>query len=348
MKKKILIFCIYLAGVIGLIAFVAVRFNTLPAPLLNSNLDNFGELYLMNYVNDFRIPISNPEDRAVYAQARQKVMDEVPVQDAEIITFGDSFFNWIHLYPFPQRIADETNRPVRHFQTYYAEEHLTNIDYDTTQARVVVYEVVERYIPLLFSKKYRANLAQQHEIKNRKLDYIFVKEPEKKYSVLLQKSWLSHHIYSFIATIKFKLFDELPATTPVYSEEPPMLFYSELFNGRATSYNFDFSEEDIYEMCDGIEALAKTLEEDFNMKFVFLPLPNPVSVHYDLIGRDDYNQLISRIGTELDNRNIVNVKVYEPFMQSGEILYFPNDTHWNHKAIDITAKEVKSVIDNLN
>ena len=114
MSEKALKWIVGIAGAVCIYAFLAVRceplFNfvllekTLPEYWENTK---YGELYYFNYIKHFRErgPAKVYTEIPAYRQASK-------IQDADILTFGDSFFDFSRMVTFPERLSDTLHRKV--------------------------------------------------------------------------------------------------------------------------------------------------------------------------------------------------------------------------------------------
>ena len=137
--------------------------------------------------------------------------------------------------------------------------------------------------------------------------------------------------------------------TPVYSlaYETPWLFYYEQTNDEPTSFYYKHSQGEINTICDNIADLAEKLDEKYNMKMVFMPIPSKYTVYHDLLNNDEYNDFLPLLYKGLKERSITVINLYDEYINSDEILYYGTDTHWNRKGLDIAVNKTIKVIDSI-
>jgi alginate O-acetyltransferase complex protein AlgJ len=123
-----------------------------------------------------------------------------------------------------------------------------------------------------------------------------------------------------------------------------MIFYPNSLHSR------DINVENIYETLKIIE----DYNDFFNARgvdFIFMPIPDKETIHSqelppELKEYQNYTGYLSRLYTELDNRQIKTIKLYGPFIEAKEVFQL-DDTHWNGEGVQIAVKETLIVVENL-
>lgn len=328
-------YLIYATGLLAGIVFVLIRFDRLPEAILVDGIEDHGELYHMSYIDLFAVKI---EDKSHYRE--RLFTPERNINEAEILAFGDSFFTFPLEKPFSLRLADTLNKEVYYANGYYALEYLDTVNYIKSEPKVLILDVVERYIPLLFSARHKKFLDQNRFQKKGFLNKIFLDDTERKYTVLLQKSIFTNYLYSRVNTIKFNLLGYLPSIIPKFSRDPLMVFHIESVNDNPTSAYFEWKDEEIEEMCDNILVLSNALKKEYNLELLLMPMPNPYTIYRDLIGDTRYNDLLPRLYKGLSERNIWHIALMDEYLAADEMVYHGTDTHWNKKGQDIALRLV--------
>jgi hypothetical protein len=166
---------------------------------------------------------------------------------------------------------------------------------------------------------------------------LFYKSSEELYDALIKRSHLTTDIYSLLSTLKFDLYGNISAMTPVYLKdgENSWLFYHDQVNEERTSFYYPFTDAQIDSICDHMAGLATTLEKKYNMHLIFLPLPAKYTLHHDLVNDDPYNNLLPRLYKGLEERNVRFVNVLDAYRESDKLLYYRTDSHWNQEGIDL-------------
>jgi hypothetical protein len=310
----------------------------------------YGELYYYNnFIKHFR------EENLPPARPKYRNTEKHPaINDAEILTFGDSFFDFSRMVTFPERIADTLGKKVyyrRMLEDHRPVIYLKQDNYTDTNPKILLYETSERFLAFRFLKKHDTIPPADNRSKFRKTaaaiwNWVFIDEREVKYTVLLQRSLLTAGLYSNIATLKFDAFNYITESTPVYSlnHGEPWLFYMDEVNDENSSFYYQFTEEEINQICDNIADVATMVKEKYNLLFVFMPVPSKYAIYHTLINNDTYSNFLPRLYEGLDKRGIPVVKLYDKFKNADEILYYGTDNHWNKKGLDIAVNEALEVI----
>lgn len=343
-NEKILKWLIYLSGILCLYAFVSVR----SLPLFNAILKEkmipgywdktkYGELYYFSMINKFKEKGLPPAQKKYQYKSKNASLN-----DADIFVFGDSFFDFSRHTQFAERLSDTLNAKVHYYYGDYPLMVLAENHYQSTRPKVLLYERVERYIPMVFENKNTADYevddrsAFRKRIGNVK-DKIFYKRSEELFDALLKRSYLTTGIYSCIATVKFDVFRYISPLTPVYSadKEKPWLFYSDQTNGEKTSFYYHHSEADMNNYCDHMADLAAQLKEEYNIRLIYLPLPAKYTLYHNFVNHDKYNDFLPELYKGLRKRGVEFIDVFDDFKNSDDILYYRTDSHWNEKGIEM-------------
>ena len=335
-------YSMYVAGILSFVVFVSVRFNHLPEAMVVDGIEDYGELYHQTYIDLFAVKTESKE------HYRKRLYDpERDINEAEILTFGDSFFEFPLEKPFSLRLADTLNRTVYHANCYYVLEYLDTVNYIKGPPKILILDIVERYFPYLFSEEHRLFLNQNPTSENSLYSKIFLKDAERKYTAFLQKSIFTHYLYSRVNTLKFNTLGYLPSKVPKYSRDPLMAFYIETVNDGVTSAYYEWEDEQIEEMCDEILELKVALKKKYNLELLLMPMPNSYTIYRNLIGDTRYNNLLPRLYRGLSNRNIQHIQLMDAYLAADEMVYHSTDTHWNKKGQDIALKLVMKKLDSL-
>ncbi|MBN2350164.1 MAG: hypothetical protein JXJ22_15095 [Bacteroidales bacterium] len=367
MSEKKLKILIYITGLFCLYVFIAVRV----LPLFNLSLTEkvipehfeftkYGELYYFNHITKFR------EENLPMAKIKYRDTEKHPKLDkADIITYGDSFFDICRTTSYSEMLADSMSEKV-HYQRI-SEPYWENVlnylkanNYHSDTPRFLIYETTERYINLRFSDSMsikKLNL-DQNKSKFKKyfkniISVIFKENSEDMYTLFLRRSYFTSFMYTKIADIKFECFGYLSPTTPVYAfkNNKPWLFFHETVDENSTSIQYQHSQDQINTYCENILSLSKKLKDEFNLTLIFLPVPNKISIYPELAEDKNfkYNYLLPLIYKKLDELKVHYIDLYDPFKNSGEYLYYGTDSHWNAKGIEMAVdKTIEYIRDNPN
>lgn len=346
MSEKALKIVIYVLGAISLLIFVSIRFEPLFNGLLKEKVVNgywdktkYGEMYYFSMISHFR------EKGLPPAQEKFELSDRhSPVQEADILTFGDSFYEFSRHKQFPERLADDFGKGVHFVNTGFPLDYLKANDYQKGEAKLLIYERTERFVPVSFQYEHLLPEGIQQEterspgllsaLKNK----IFYENDEELYNVVLKRSYATTALYSFFATLKFDLFRSISSLTPVYYLKKPdasWLFYHDQVNDERTSFYYPHSDEQLDSICNHMEKLANTLKTEYNLHLVYLPVPAKYTLYHGLINDDPYNNFLPRLYEGLDKRGVRYVNIYEDYKNSTDTLFYQTDSHWNQLGIDI-------------
>ena len=268
---------------------------------------------------------------------------QASVKESEILTFGDSFFEFSRLKQFPERLADDFHKSVHTVNEDFPLKYLDEHGYHDTVPKLVVYERTERYIPISFGLEHSMergssndSLYGQNLIAKVK-DILFYKSSEELFNVILKRSYLTTGIYSMISTLKFDLFGHISSLTPVYhlDGDQSWLFYHDQVNEEKTSFYYRHSTGEMEMICDHMADLADKLRNEYNMVLVYLPMPAKYTLYHGLVNHDEYNGFLPALYEGLDKRGVRYVNVYEDFLTHPEPLYYRTDSHWNQVGLDL-------------
>jgi len=345
MNEKLLKYLSYCAGIICLSAFISIRFLVLFNLGLKEDVvpkywdrTKYGELFYFSHILHFREKgIPPAQDKFEHS------VKHASVEECDILTFGDSFFEFSRHKQFPERIADDFHKKVHYVNNDHPLDYLASNHYSGKKPKLVVFERVERYLPVAFEKEHVENKAVQDESSKLShlfeyiMEKLFYPRSEELYDVMLKRSYLTTFCYSAISTIKFDLFGYISKMTPKYLKdgENSWLFYHDEVNDDKTSFYYNHSQDTTDSICNNMKNLADRLQKDYNMTVVYLPLPAKYTLYHYVINDDEYNNFLPRLYNGLDSLGVKHVKVLDEFMYNDTLLYYRTDGHWNQKGIDI-------------
>ncbi len=294
---------IYISGIVCFYAFIAIRIHPLFNAILKEKVipeywenTKYGELYYFNFIREFREQ-GLPDYRVKY-----RYTDRFPsFDDADLILFGDSFFDFSRMETLPEKISDSLGINVYYARYDRPLKYIGENSLDNTKEKLMIYESAERYIPTRFTKpqpdyipdprsKLRIDFADAR-------DYIFVPNKELLYNTLLFRSYLTTDIYSFLSTLKFNVFGYITKFTPRYylGGKTPWLFYYEQVNDEPGSFYYQYSQDEIDLYCDNIADLSSRLYDKYKFKMIFMAIPSKYSIYHTLLNNDKYNDFIPRL-----------------------------------------------------
>lgn len=357
MSEKALKIIIYIAGVVCLYAFLAIRIEPMFNLILKEKVipeywenTKYGELYYFNFIRHFR-----EKDLPPYHVKYRFTKKHPSLENADVYLFGDSFFDFSRMETFPERLGDTLG-----IRTYYARfdyplKYFADSNFNNNSEKFLIYESAERYIPDRFTESHPLVPYRDPRSGIRKTladirDVIFLDNTEVLYSTLMMRSYFTTGIYSFISTLKFDVFNYITNKTPKYiaDDKNPWLFYFDQLNGAPSSFYYQHSQQEIDTYCDNIKDLSDKLYDQYTMKMVFMAIPSKYTIYHTLLNNDEYNQFIPRLYAGLEKRGVPVIPVYEDFIKARDTIYYGTDTHWNKKGLNIALDNAVEVLDSLN
>lgn len=338
MKEVILKWAFNAIGAICIIVFVLARTNNAHKLIFAKEFQGYGELFNFSSIENFKeelppkIDIRDKRGRYMGYRLSDK---HPPINKADILTFGDSFFYFPRHISFPERLGDSLHLKV--FYENYPNPFavLNKHNYKKGKAKTLIYEIGERGVFTRFGTKMNTQL-KDYSTGNDKPFFISLstQQAEIKYNRLLQKSIFTNKLYSFIATLKFNSLGYISSLTPAYNDSSNFLFFHDTVNGENTSYNYPYSEIEINNTVSNIEFMSNKLKTMYNIDLVFMPIPSKITIYDHMVEMDNYNQLLPELYQKLKMHNVTYIDLYSAFNNSRDTLYYATDTHWNKKGID--------------
>ncbi|PID91751.1 MAG: hypothetical protein CSA96_06640 [Bacteroidetes bacterium] len=356
MSERLLKILVYVAGVICLYAFIAVRVPSMFNAVLKEKIipeywenTKYGELYYFNYIKHFR------EENLPGYSVKYRFTDRHPsLQEADVLLFGDSFFDFTRMTTFPERLSDSLNKRVFYARMDRPLTLLAENEYRNEEEKILLFESAERYIPTRFTTPHQlGHLADERSGVRKALantrDVIFQDNTDALYSTLLSRNVLTCDLYSMAATMKFDVFGYITDMTPVYTleEETPWVFYHDQLGDDPGSFYYQYSDDEINTYCDNMVDLSEKLYETYKLKMVFMAIPSKYTIYHDLINNDPYNDFLPRLYAGLEERGMPVIRLYEDFMESDELLYYGTDTHWRESGLDIALANTLDLFQSL-
>jgi hypothetical protein len=347
MNGRLLKYLIYVGGAICLFAFIAVRVEPLYNLVLiekkkpeHFEFTKYGELYYFSQISHFKEDLPTPIRKFRYSEKQSKL------ENADIITFGDSFFDFSRVKTVPERLADSLDAKVHAIYAFYPFKYFSQENYTGTTRKVFIYESVERMIPVRFAKVHygQEEIVETNspDLKRKVLELIFPVNVDERFSTLLKGTYLTSSVYSLISTFKFDGFGYISSKTPAYSlQDNPWLFYYESVNDEVTGFYYNHTDEEIETYCDNITKMAIDLKNRYNFDFLFCPIPNKYTLYFKKVDKDaQYDDFLPRIYKGLDDRGVAYVNLYDEFKKSDSALYFGTDSHWKERGAQIAVEKI--------
>lgn len=361
MKEKILYWSIMVAGIVSLFLYISTRYLPMMNLVLVEKMDlelqeftKFGDLYYNNCISDFKQELPDQI-------RRYRLSEDNPTPDeADILSYGDSFFDISFQKTVPERLSDTMRNRVFSYITQDPTQSnpfclLNGSGYNRTdEPKFIIVESAERNIPTKYGQPFNEECEELY-VRNKNFsskllnEYLFKTNAEQLFNLILKRSYLSFGIYSQFSTLKFRWFETISSLTPAYSAsyDDPWLFYQKSIDNGPGSFYDDFSTSEIETYADNLATLADKLKSIYNLEMVFMAVPNKYSLYSDKITDDPYNGFIPALQHALDRRSVRYIDLYSVFSSSSAVLYYGTDTHWNKLGVDLAVDLTLRAIENL-
>ena len=77
------------------------------------------------------------------------------------------------------------------------------------------------------------------------------------------------------------------------------------------------------------------------------PIPGKMTVYGRDYGAGAYNNFLPQLYERLEENGVPVIKIFDEFMASDEMLFYPTDTHWNSNGIEIGMHGLLEKLDSL-
>jgi hypothetical protein len=289
------------------------------------------------------------------------------IKDAEIITMGDSFFEANYeTPPVAYQLQQLTGKNVYNVDRKDFKAagdnplvYLDTINYQKGKAKYLVLEVVERYA-LDTSTRYQytnykdfakfSGLVLQSDTKA-KTEYTrgiksFIDTPNLQY--FFYNNRLVAPIYEIGKNFRFEVLGEIDKRTPIYTDNPSMLFYYEDVDFNKTNTEKKYVDM----MAFNISLLGKTLKEKYDLELIYVIMPTKYTIygkyHPDFKG---YNGFIPSVLDSLQKLNVNTFDTYSLYTTALDInkdlLYYSGDTHFTPRGKKLIVNEIIRLLKQL-
>jgi len=356
MSGKTLKWIIYIWGAISIVVFISIRFQPIFNALLKEKVvenywdkTTYGEMYYFSMIKHFR------EQGLPQAQRKFEYSEKhAQLNDADILIFGDSFFEFSRHKQFPERLADDFNKGAHFVNNGFPLKYLQENGYQSSKPRLVLYERTERFIPISFGKAHDFHLQVNKDKENKSSniltevkDKLFYSNSEELYSAILKRSYMTTGLYSTFATLKFDIYGSISKLTPAYLKNGAnsWLFYHDQVNHKKTSFYYNFTQSEIDSICDNMASLARMLKEKYNLHILYLPIPAKYTLYHHLLNEDAYNEFLPKLYKGLQERDLFFVNIFDEYNNSSDTLFYRTDSHWNQTGIDMAYSKTLEYIE---
>ncbi len=356
-KKKRLLIAFYVWGFLSFAVLVITRSEYLMTRMTIMG-EPYGNLYKNCKVTDFKIALPPTKEPP------PEWFNKTPLDSCDIILLGDSHLrNWPNHWWFPVELQMRLDRPVYHIKVqripflYLNRSGIRKVK----KRRLCVLESAEAR---LYDRYYRMpdlkpvepepinkimfGGGKQQPFLTRIRNRWFV-ETELNYSFFLKNNIFLQRLIELYYTSMFHYFGKISELTPVYSLDPPFLFeLQQVVRNHPSSYFYYHDDRMIRRMADNIKAISDSLSSMYNLELIFMPVPNSMTIHHDLVTDQEYDGYLPRLCAAVKERGVRVIELYDLFVgRRDEFLYHPTDTHWNELGASIAFEEMVRVIEEL-
>ena len=354
-SDKIIKSLIYVLGGLATIGFLVTK-NAALLEWVTTRDYGYGDLYRFSKIKRFKpsspLPAGKFADQDSIDQGKQR-----PDKGDEIL-LGDSFsFADYGETPFHMQLQKELQLPIF---SVYANQHeafwhnpYLMFDSRTSQPKfkkLLVYEIVERNIPWHFANPLTTNQFAQEAARASSFrlspiikQYLF-DNSEARHEALLKHNFITAPAITLFNSAAFELFRQMPAETPLYSVNPPFLFYRQ----DQECFQAVHDEELVAHLADNIALLDRNLKEYFGYTLVLVPIPDKLTLYSQYALDKRYDNFLPRLCFALKARGVCTVELLPEFRQQTEFLFWPTDNHWNNKAIRIAVEQTLKTLRQAN
>ena len=346
-KGRFLLYIFYVSGLLGLAVFIISKNEYLMFKATERMYDE-GDLYRFAKVRHFKVP--TPVDEYSDEDITSPDLDSVSV-----FMIGDSFLGSSRGHKsLPTQLSEalggyvhtvQAGDSTQYFNPMYLfkKGHVRN-----SGPRVLILERVERYIVDEFMDPFDEDPQLDSTITPPEgrsgwdvVERRWFTDAEKNYQILLTNSRVTAPLIELWNTACFSVLGRISEQTPVYSMTPPFLFYEEeVVRGKNTSFYYPHTDSLLARIADNIVLMSETMKSRYNTDLLFMAIPNSYTLYHKFINNDAYDGFVPRLEDELEKRGVKTVKLYQKFLDSNDVLYFPTDSHWNAKGVAIALNQI--------
>ena len=336
MKSTITKFVIYALGLFCGVIFLLINVSSLN-PTANKLIKPraYGDLYYSNYVDKYK-----EELKREIPFSLSKL--NTPLKKAGLILYGDSFSNLRYFKGLPELLIDSMKTDVHfaHPRTIYQGPILSYLGKSNYQKdnipKFLIFESIERAVAKRLRKEPKLGKPNNagKSLKAR-IKSIFPTNVKRKYGFFFKDGIFTNRFYSYLMNKRFEWFGYMDA--PKYKDENSGMLFADITTSEDISgFYYPFADEEIALYCNHLEILSNELKSNFNLDFIFMPVPNKYSIYHELINQDEYNNLLPRLYECMEAKGIDFVDIYHPLKEQKELMYFKTDTHWNEKGAQLS------------
>jgi len=285
---------------------------------------------------DDKFSDKKPYNYIVYRYGEEHIDEKLSSEESDVLLFGDSFIAGIRGLEISLGNTENSGELYVHCADadgiikggenplIYFEE----LKYKKGRGKLVVVETIERSALKRALDYGNVRPLIRFTVVKKAIDHIFINDHIEYF---FTDNILSYHFFKFINNIKFDYFGDVDNRIGLFSVNPKMLFYYQgvEFNKR------EKTQYDIESITDNILFLARRLDEKYNLRLIYVIIPNKYSVYHDYVDEPyEYDGFIPAINDKLVANNIEVVDVFSAYKEyrandDSKLLYYPSDTHYS-------------------
>ena len=290
------------------------------------------------------------------------------LETADVITFGDSFFDCDSDSPlFAKELEERLGLPIYNRSTLMHTDvdvdvnpmaFLKSMNYRKGKRRILILEHVERHsmvnIFALDSSPMEDvdkedEILTFHSLNDWVVKHLIVlNNGNKDFDYYFRRNILTYPLTKWIANFRFKFLGEFDSNIGNYSLSHRMLFYS-----GDLGFNYAHKSERILDlMATILSEFSQKLKQAYNIDLVYVVIPNKYSIYNDFVRPYFYDNYITQISEKLRAKGVPFIDLYSVYMNyrstdDSRLLYFPSDTHFTPFGkgllVEAAIKELKNL-----
>ena len=260
----------------------------------------------------------------------------------DLVVIGDSFIVGAALAQtemLSESLSKKLNTNVYAMAPIDVNDFLTMERFKQNKPGVVIFGWVERELtnlPLLKDNSRTDNSYFRGPIKS----YL---DKNQQFAIFIDRA-CKHSMIRYVVSNFDKVLNEIKFSlikSGNAGNDQNMLFF------QGVEANKDIPSEEIKRIANIVKSYEAAFEKR-GIDFVFLPIPNKENIYSDFLSDKKKPTFISNLFLELERKGVYVVDIQTPYRrlyeQQKEILYRPDDTHWNEKGVDIAAEQIISFL----
>ncbi len=296
---------------------------------------NVGDLYMLSRLNLFKEEIIqlNPKE-------------DTSIENADIITAGDSFFNVandsdtysnileskieLEVYNLLKSNYSKIGNPAK---------LLVAEGYNTFNKKTLILQTIERGAFFYGLEYYTEEL-------NIPLRSDFIRKKNlffgnKKMTHLFTRTFFTYYLDKFVKFLRFNILQEIDVNIGEYSIENKMLFHT-----KGTKFYYEKKNKKVMRKAiQFIVELKNELKEKYDIDMVFMIIPDKFSIYNDYVPNStEYDNFIPIFQKKLHEAGVKFIDIFSQYVKyrendDSELLYYGSDSHYTPLGKQIAVDE---------